>query len=74
MASIEIEVPLHETWQIPFVFIYGDLDPFYNAETRAGIASMQSKMDSVELVLDAGQGHVCNPDLAIEAIEALLVK
>jgi hypothetical protein len=74
MAPIHLEVPPQEAWQIPFVFIYGDLDPFYNAETRAVIESMQRKMDSVELYLDAGQAHVCDPALAIEAIQALLVE
>jgi predicted esterase len=74
MAPIELEVPPQGTWQIPFVFIYGDLDPFYDAETRAVIESMQRKMDSVELYLDAGQGHVCDPALAIEAIQTLLVE
>jgi hypothetical protein len=74
MAPIELEVPPQEAWQIPFVFIYGDRDPFYNAEARAVIASMQRKMASVELYLDAGQAHVCDPALAIEAIQALLVE
>jgi dienelactone hydrolase len=74
MAPIHIKVPPQETWQIPFVFFYGDRDVFYNAESRAVIESMQRKMDSVELYLDAGQSHVCDPALAIEAIQALLVK
>lgn len=74
MAPIHLEVPPQDTWQIPFVFFYGDLDPFYNMETRAVIESMQRKMDSVELYLDVGQAHVCDPVLAIEAIQALLVE
>ncbi len=74
MAPFDLKVPPQETWQIPFVFFYGDRDAFYDAETRATIEAMQRKMDSVELYLDAGQGHVCDPALALEAIRALLVK
>jgi dienelactone hydrolase len=74
MAPIELEVPPRETWQIPFAFFYGDRDPFYNAQTRAVIASMQRKMESVALYLDTGQAHVCDPALAIEAIQAFLAE
>jgi dienelactone hydrolase len=74
MAPPEIKMPPQETWHIPFVFYYGDHDAFYNAESRAVIESMQRKMDSVELYLDAGQGHVCDPALGVEAIRALLAK
>jgi dienelactone hydrolase len=74
MAAPSLEVPPQAAWHIPFVFFYGDLDPFYDSHTRAVIESMQRKMDSVELFLDAGQAHVCDPALAIEAIQALLVE
>jgi len=70
----DLKVPPQDTWQIPFVFFFGDHDAFYNAETRAAIEAMQSKMDSVELYLDADQAHVCDPALAMEAIQALLVE
>lgn len=74
MAPFDLIVPPQEIWQIPFVFFYGDRDAFYDAEARAVIEAMQRKMTSVELYLDAGQGHVCDPALAMEAIQALLVK
>jgi predicted esterase len=74
MAAPDLRVPPQETWHIPFVFFYGDLDPFYDAETRAVIESMRRKMASVDLGLDAGQAHVCDPFLAIEAIRAILVE
>lgn len=73
MAAFDLKVPPEEAWHVPFVFFYGDLDPMYGAEARAAIEGMQAKMDSVELYLDAGQGHFCDPALGLEAIRALLV-
>lgn len=74
MAAPDLRVPPPETWHVPFVFIYGDLDAFFDAETRAVIESMRGKMASVDLALDAGEAHVCDPSLGIEAIRPILVQ
>jgi hypothetical protein len=56
------------------MFFYGDLDPFYDPHTRSVIESMQRQLDSVEFFFDAGQAHVCDPALAVDAMQALLVE
>ena len=73
MAAFDLELPSSQIWHTPFVFFYGDHDPLY-ANARAAIQAMQSNMDSVDLYLDAGQGHVCDPALGLEALQGLLVK
>jgi predicted esterase len=71
MAAFDLEVPPADVWHIPFVFFYGDHDTMY-AGARAAIEGMQRTMDSVELYLDAGQGHTCDPALGLEAVRAFL--
>lgn len=73
MAAFDLSVPPPESWHIPFVFFYGDHDPLY-AAARPAIEGMQKRMDAVALYLDAGQGHVCDPALGLEAIRALLAE
>jgi predicted esterase len=73
MAAFDLEVPSQDSWHVPFVFYYGDHDPLY-ANARAAIEAMQAKMDSVELYLDAGKAHFCDPALGLEAIRAFLAE
>ncbi len=72
MAGLELDVPPREAWRVPFVFFWGEFDPYYDPDNRAVVESMQEKMDFIELYLDAGQAHVCDSALALETIRALL--